>query len=333
MNEFMKVAKDLSEENLSTNAGGPFGACIVKDGKIIGKGNNHVIKNNDPTAHAEIEAIRDACKNINSYDLTGCELYTSCYPCPMCLSAIIWSNIKTIYYGNNKEDAEDIGFRDNMIYELFIAKKPAVLNLTACQEARKNAGLNPMTGSEAQALLDKMVADTNSWTPFVNADGEDDTIITKYSQAKQTRQVLAEVAAAMPDDSDVIDCYNALAEVYTECTKRKYNASTTYIIISAILMVGLAIMSGAYEAIAYCGVSVLLYIMASMTPNYILIRKELKGSRGPKFMSGFIAGILTGVATAETVTTVTKWSDGSTTKDVDNSNFWISLLFCFFSFH
>jgi len=117
MNEFMKIAKDLSEENLSTNAGGPFGACIVKDGKIIGKGNNHVLKNNDPTAHAEIEAIRDACKNINSYDLSNCELYTSCYPCPMCLSAIIWSNIKKVYYGNTKEDAENIGFRDNFIYE------------------------------------------------------------------------------------------------------------------------------------------------------------------------------------------------------------------------
>ena len=117
MNEFMKVAKDLSEENLSSNAGGPFGACIVKDGKIIGKGNNHVLKNNDPTAHAEIEAIRDACKNINSYDLSNCELYTSCYPCPMCLSAIIWANIKKVYYGNTKEDAENIGFRDNFIYE------------------------------------------------------------------------------------------------------------------------------------------------------------------------------------------------------------------------
>ena len=117
MNEFMKIAKDLSEENLSTNAGGPFGACIVKDGKIIGKGNNHVLKNNDPSAHAEVEAIRDACKNINSYDLSNCELYTSCYPCPMCLSAIIWSNIKKVYYGNTKEDAENIGFRDNFIYE------------------------------------------------------------------------------------------------------------------------------------------------------------------------------------------------------------------------
>lgn len=116
MNTYMKIAKELSDENLQTNEGGPFGACIVKDGKIIGKGSNHVLKNNDPTAHAEIMAIRDACKNINSYDLSGCELYTSCYPCPMCLSAIIWSNIKNVYYGNTKEDAAKIGFRDDFIY-------------------------------------------------------------------------------------------------------------------------------------------------------------------------------------------------------------------------
>ena len=121
MNEYMKVAKDLANENLKTNAGGPFGACIVKDGKIIGKGSNNVLANNDPTAHAEVMAIRDACKNINSYDLSGCELYTTCYPCPMCLSAIIWSNIKKVYYGNTKEDAADIGFRDDFIYD-FINK-------------------------------------------------------------------------------------------------------------------------------------------------------------------------------------------------------------------
>lgn len=112
----MKIAKELSEENLKTNVGGPFGACIVKDGQIIGKGSNHVLSNNDPTAHAEIMAIRDACKNINSYDLSGCELYTSCFPCPMCLSAIIWANIKNVYYGNTKEDAANIGFRDDYIY-------------------------------------------------------------------------------------------------------------------------------------------------------------------------------------------------------------------------
>ncbi len=118
MNEYMKVAKDLADDNLITNVGGPFGACIVKDGKIIGRGSNHVLENNDPTAHAEIMAIRDACKNINSYDLSGCEVYTSCYPCPMCISAIIWANITKIYYGNTKEDAEDIGFRDKYIYDV-----------------------------------------------------------------------------------------------------------------------------------------------------------------------------------------------------------------------
>ncbi len=116
MNEYMKVAIELSKDNLNTNNGGPFGACIVKDGVIIGKGSNSVIANNDPTAHAEIIAIREACKTINSYDLSGCELYTSCYPCPMCLSAIIWSNIKKVYYANTKEDANNIGFRDEFIY-------------------------------------------------------------------------------------------------------------------------------------------------------------------------------------------------------------------------
>ena len=117
MNEFMKVAKEISEENLYDNTGGPFGACVVKDGIIIGKGDNNVLRKKDPTAHAEVEAIRDACNNIGSHDLSGCELYTSCYPCPMCLSAIIWSNIKKVYYGNTKEDAEKIGFRDNFIYD------------------------------------------------------------------------------------------------------------------------------------------------------------------------------------------------------------------------
>ena len=121
MNKFMEIAKELANDNLNTNVGGPFGACIVKDGKIIGKGSNHVLANNDPTAHAEVMAIRDACKNINSYDLSGCDLYTSCYPCPMCLSAIIWANIKKVYYGNTKEDAAEIGFRDDFIYD-FISK-------------------------------------------------------------------------------------------------------------------------------------------------------------------------------------------------------------------
>ena len=132
MNEYMKIAKELSDDNLQSNAGGPLGACIVKDGKVIGKGSNNVLSNNDPTAHAEIMAIRNACKNINNYDLSGCELYTSCYPCPMCLSAIIWSNIKKVYYGNTKEDAADIGFRDKKIYDYIKntnASDSSILNL------------------------------------------------------------------------------------------------------------------------------------------------------------------------------------------------------------
>lgn len=129
MNEYMKIAKELSEENLKTNEGGPFGACVVKAGKIIGKGKNQVLKANDPTAHAEIMAIRDACKNINSYDLSDCELYTTCYPCPMCLSAIIWANIKKVYFGNTTDDAKKIGFRDEYIYDYIKNNNSNVLNL------------------------------------------------------------------------------------------------------------------------------------------------------------------------------------------------------------
>ena len=117
MNIYMASAKKLAEQNLKTHDGGPFGAVVVKNGKIIGRASNCVIKNNDPTAHAEIMAIRAACAKIKSYDLSGCELYTSCYPCPMCLSAIIWANIKTVYYGNTKQDAANIGFRDDFMYE------------------------------------------------------------------------------------------------------------------------------------------------------------------------------------------------------------------------
>ena len=117
MNKYMEFADELSKQNLLTNNGGPFGAVVVKNRVIVGTGNNHVLANNDPTAHAEVMAIRNACENLNTYDLTDCELYTSCYPCPQCLSAIIWANIKKVYYGNTKEDAADIGFRDDMIYK------------------------------------------------------------------------------------------------------------------------------------------------------------------------------------------------------------------------
>ena len=117
MNKYMETAIKLSQKNLKTHDGGPFGAVVVKNGKVIGCSANCVLKNNDPTAHAEIMAIRAACAKIKSHDLSGCELYTSCYPCPMCLGATIWANIKTVYYANTKKDAANIGFRDDFIYE------------------------------------------------------------------------------------------------------------------------------------------------------------------------------------------------------------------------
>ncbi len=96
---------------------GPFGAVVVKDGKIVGQGHNNVIVNNDPTAHAEVVAIRDACKNLGTYELQGCEIYTSCEPCPMCLSAIYWAKLEKIYFGNTRNDAAEIGFDDAFLYK------------------------------------------------------------------------------------------------------------------------------------------------------------------------------------------------------------------------
>lgn len=118
MNEYMKKAKENAEKGITNNEGGPFGAVIVDgNGNIIANGNNKVLKDKDPTAHAEIVAIREACNFLNTYDLSNCTLYTSCEPCPMCLSAIIWANIKNVYYACTKKDAASIGFRDDDIYE------------------------------------------------------------------------------------------------------------------------------------------------------------------------------------------------------------------------
>jgi len=115
-NFFMQKAIDLSINNIHNN-GGPFGCVIVKNNKIISEGVNSVTQNNDPTAHAEIVAIRSACKILNTFDLSGCELYTSCEPCPMCLSAIYWSHIDFVYYGNSRENAAEIEFDDKFIYD------------------------------------------------------------------------------------------------------------------------------------------------------------------------------------------------------------------------
>ncbi len=117
LNKFMLRAIELSKASVDSGKGGPFGCVIVKDGKIVGEGNNQVTSTNDPTAHAEVVAIRDACKNLNSFQLDGCEIYTSCEPCPMCLGAIYWARPDKIYYANTREDAQQIGFDDSFIYE------------------------------------------------------------------------------------------------------------------------------------------------------------------------------------------------------------------------
>ena len=154
MNEYMDIAIDLSDDNFDKNYGGPFGACVVKDGKIIGKGINRVIKDNDPTAHAEVVAIRSACKKINSYDLSNCTIYTSCYPCPMCLSAIIWSNIKKVYYANTREDASNIGFRDDYIYDY-------INDLSDNKENRDILSLKSMNREEAIKVFERYMQDKN----------------------------------------------------------------------------------------------------------------------------------------------------------------------------
>ena len=116
--EFMKRAIELSIKSVNSG-GGPFGCVIIKDDKIIAEGSNKVTSTNDPTAHGEIVAIRDACKELNNFSLNGCELYSNCEPCPMCLSAIYWARIEKIYYANTREDAKKIDFDDSFIYSEF----------------------------------------------------------------------------------------------------------------------------------------------------------------------------------------------------------------------
>lgn len=115
--QFMEEAIRLSLVEMRKGNGGPFGAVVVKDGKIVGRGCNLVSSTNDPTAHAEVVAIRDACKNLNTYQLSGCEIYTSCEPCPMCLGAIYWARPAKVYFGCTKENAASHGFDDHFIYQ------------------------------------------------------------------------------------------------------------------------------------------------------------------------------------------------------------------------
>ncbi len=114
---FMQEAVKAALTGMNNNDGGPFGCVIVKEGVIVGRGHNKVTSNNDPTAHAEVMAIRDACKNLNSFQLDGCELYTSCEPCPMCFGAIYWARLDKVYYGSGQKDAASVGFDDEFIYK------------------------------------------------------------------------------------------------------------------------------------------------------------------------------------------------------------------------
>ena len=115
-NHFMRAAIALAEKNVADGTGGPFGAVIVRDGEIVGEGTNQVTSSNDPTAHAEVVAIRQACAALGTFSLEGCEIYTSCEPCPMCLSAIYWALLDRIFYGNTKADAAEIDFDDAFLY-------------------------------------------------------------------------------------------------------------------------------------------------------------------------------------------------------------------------
>lgn len=136
--EFMKIAIDLADSNIEKMDGGPFGAVVVKDGEIVGKGSNHVTTNNDPTAHAEVVAIRDACDNLGTFNLDGCEIYASCEPCPMCLGAIYWSRINKLYYAATKDDAAKANFDDSFIYKEF-ALPMNKRSIPAIQIERKKA--------------------------------------------------------------------------------------------------------------------------------------------------------------------------------------------------
>ena len=130
MNKYFKLAADEAKKTYRNNEGGPFGAVITdKEGNVISIASNQVLKKCDPTAHAEIEAIRKACENLKTHDLSECTIYTTCEPCPMCLSAIIWANIKNVYYGANKNDAAEIGFRDDYIYKYLENKDEKTVKL------------------------------------------------------------------------------------------------------------------------------------------------------------------------------------------------------------
>lgn len=216
----------------------------------------------------------------------------------------------------------------HMVYEYFIKKPHASLVLEECKAARKEQGLAAMSDAEANEWLVKMDDILDSWTSYKDENEADRWIMTKYSQTKQTLALLDEVVAAMPDNADVVARYNELNDCYNDAMKRQYNGSTSYIILCVVVAALLSWASGAnwYSIAIFFALQIAVYWLASMTPTYLLNKKALSTTWRPKFMNGMIAGILGLAATAPTYTTVTKWSDGSETKEEDNSAFWISAI-------
>ena len=140
---FMREAAELAHENVITGHGGPFGAVIVRDGKVVGRGTNLVTSANDPTAHAEVNAIRNACRDLGTFTLAGCEIYTSCEPCPMCLAAIYWARIEKIFYANSRQDAARIGFDDDFLYREI-----------PLSHDQRSMPIQPLRSDEAQATFE-----------------------------------------------------------------------------------------------------------------------------------------------------------------------------------
>lgn len=136
---FIREAIKQAHSGIANNEGGPFGAIVVKNGEIVGRGNNKVTSTNDPTAHAEMVAIRDACKNLNSFQLDDCIIYSSCEPCPMCLGAIYWARPKKLVFASSREDASDAGFDDSLIYNEIALPKDK--RLIETQQILQNEGV------------------------------------------------------------------------------------------------------------------------------------------------------------------------------------------------
>ena len=136
MNKFMEIAIEEARKGFTMGHGGPFGCVIVKDGEIVAEGHNHVLINNDPTCHGEIDAIQKACKKLKNYDLSGCELYTTGEPCPMCLCACLWANISVVYYGCTIKDNTKIGFRDKK-FENMLGKRKNMKNFLVCLDRKE----------------------------------------------------------------------------------------------------------------------------------------------------------------------------------------------------